>query len=166
MKKVIGILLILFTLVSTTTCSFKAINFDRNCTAYLKRASDANSVETAKKELSNTINYLEKNNLTTGYTSVFYETPDEDISFWYNNLKSSELELSKVNDSTSALEKTNLLMKLRETLLDAGKKSDKITVPDGLWRYPNNLAYGIWGWLSSFSLIIGVFLILIYYDEK
>lgn len=166
MKLFIGILLILFTLTSITTCSVKAIHFDQECKGYLKRASDANTVDIAKQELSKTINYLEKNNLTTGYTSVFFNTPDEDISFWYNNLKSSELELSKVNDSTSSLEKTNLLMKLRETLLDNGEKKDTITIPDGLWRYPNNLAYGIIFWISLFSLIIGIILIMIYYDEN
>lgn len=166
MKKFIGIILILFTLVSTTTCSVKGINFNRNCTAYLKRAADANTVETAKVELQQTINYLESNNLTKGYTSVFYETPDEDISFWYNNLKSSQLELSKVNDSTSALEKTNLLMKLRETLLDSGGKKDHITIPDGLWRYPNNLLYGIWFWISLVSFGVGLLLIFLYYEEN
>ena len=166
MKKFIGILLILFTLVSTTTCSVKAINFDRNCTAYLKRAADANTVETAKTELTQTINYLDDNNLTKGYTSIFYKTPDEDISFWYNNLKSSQLELSKVNDSTSALEKTNLLMKLRETLLDSGEKSDHITIPDGLWRFPNNLLYGVWFWTSLLSFGVGLLLIVLYYEEN
>lgn len=166
MKKFIGILLILFTLTSTMTCSVKAVQFNQECKGYLKRASDANTVDIAKQELSKTINYLEKNNLTTGYTSVLWKTPDEDISFWYNNLKSSELELSKVNDNTSALEKTNLLMKLRETLLDNGEKSDTITIPDGLWRYPNNLAYGIIFWISLFSLIIGITLIIMYYDEN
>lgn len=162
MKLFIGILLILFTLTSVTTCSVKSIRFNQECIGYLKRASDANTVDIAKQELSKTTSYLEKNNLTTGYTSVFYNTPDEDISFWYNNLKSSELELSKVNDSTSALEKTNLLMKLRETLLD----NSKITIPNGLWRYPNNLGYGIIFWISLLSLIIGIGLIITYYDEK
>jgi hypothetical protein len=166
MKKFIGILLILFTLISTTTCSVKAINFDRNCTAYLKRAADANTVETAKTELTQTINYLNDNNLTKGYTSILYETPSEDIGFWYNNLKSSQLELSKVNNSTSALEKTNLLMKLRETLLDSGEKNDNITIPDGLWRYPNNLLYSIWFWTSLFLFGVGLFLLVIYYEEN
>ena len=166
MKLFIGILLMLFTLTSITTCTVKAVNFNQDCKGYLKRASDANTVEIAKQELSTTINYLEKNNLMKGHTSVFYNTPDEDISFWYNNLKSSELELSKVNDSTSALEKTNLLMKLRETLLDSGEKSDYITVPYGLWRYPNNLLYGIIFWISLVSFIFGLILILMYIDEK
>ena len=166
MKKVVGIILILFTLVSTTTCSVKSINFDRNCTAYLKRAADANTVETAKLELQKTINYLECNNLTKGYTSIFYETPDEDVSFWYNNLKSSQLELSKVNNSTSALEKTNLLMKLKETLLNSSRKNDNVTIPDGLWKYPNNLSYGIWFWISLFLFGAGLLLIVSYYEEN
>ena len=49
--------------------------------------------------------YLEEKNLTSGYTSALWKTPDEDIEFWYNNLKSAQLELSKVDSTTSTLEK-------------------------------------------------------------
>jgi hypothetical protein len=45
----------------------------------------------------------------------------------------------KVNDSTSSVSKTNLLMKLRETLLD----NKEVTVPTGLARYPNNTLFGV-----------------------
>jgi hypothetical protein len=129
---------------------FKNVHLEQNCTGYLKRAADANTVETAQEQLQRAIYYLEENNITSGYTSVLWKTPDEDIHFWYKNLKQSEAELSKVDSTTSALEKTNLLMKLRETLLDNGKKGDNLTYPDGLSRYPNN---SMWGVLLTFALI-------------
>jgi hypothetical protein len=129
---------------------FKNVHLEQNCTGYLKRAADANTVETAKEQLQRAIYYLEENNITSGYTSILWKTPDEDIYFWYKNLKQSESELLKVDSTTSALEKANLLMKLRETLLDNGKEGDSLTYPDGLSRYPNN---SMWGVLLTFALI-------------
>jgi len=159
MGKFIGIICLLFTLAVTSTCSYKGITLEQECTGHLKRAADANKVEVASEELAKSIDYLEKNDLTKGYTSVIWNTPDEDIGFFYNNLKSSREELLKVNDSTSSLEKTNVLMKLRETLIDSGKKGDKITCPDGLSRYPNNGLFVVLAILSLITLFISVVLL-------
>jgi hypothetical protein len=129
----------------------KSVLLNQNCIGYLKRAADANTVETAKEQLQKSIQYLEVNNLTKGYTSVLWQTPDEDVEFWYKNLKASERELMKVDSTTSSMEKTNLLMKLRETLLDNSKEGDSLTVPIGLSRYPNN---GMWGILTLLATLI------------
>ena len=157
MKGFIAALLFFIACAMLGTVIVKKINLTQNCTGYLKRAADANSVETAKAELNKAISYLEANQLTTGYTSVLWRTPDEDIEFFYKNLKASELELSKVTETTSSLEKTNILMKLRETLLDNGEKGDSLTCPDGLSRYPNN---GFWGLMMILGVGIIIFLII------
>lgn len=160
MGKIVGIICLLFTLAVTSTCTYKGIELKQNCTGYLKQAADANTVETASEQLSKSIDYLEKNDLTKGYTSVIWNTPDEDIGFFYNNLKSSQEELLKVNDSTSSLEKTNVLMKLRETLMDnSGERGDNVTCPDGLSRYPNNGLFGVLALLSLVTLLIGLILL-------
>lgn len=127
----------------------KSINLEQGCTGYLKRSADANTVELASRELNRSIEYLENNRLTKDYTSVLYRTPDEDIEFWYLNLKECQDELSKVDSTTTQLEKTNLLMKLRETLTDEGERGTKLTVPEGLSRYPYNTMLAIF-------MIIGV----------
>lgn len=155
MKLFIAFLLTILCLSIVGVRIEKSVSLDQNCTGYLKRAADANTVETAKEQLQKSIKYLEENNLTSGYTSVLWKTPDEDIEFWYKNLKASESELLKVDSSTSSLEKTNLLMKLRETLLDNGEKGDNLTVPDGLSRYPSN---AIWGVLSILSIVLVIVL--------
>lgn len=124
------------------------INLNRNCRGYLKRAADANTVELAKKNLAVAIQYLEENKLTSGYTSVLWRTPDEDIGFWYDNLKSALEELRKVLPEATQLERTNVLMKLRETLLDQGERGTYVTVPFGMSTFPNNAVYAMWGTLS------------------
>lgn len=153
--KFITILALIVFLLTSTAITVQHIQFKQGCSGYLKRAADANSVEMAKGELNKAVAYLEDKQLTSGYTSVLYRTPDEDIAFFYGNLKTCQKELSKVNDSTSALEKSNLLIKLRETLLDNGKNGTEITYPDGLSRYPNNALWGWLFWVSLVALIIG-----------
>lgn len=157
MKAFIATVLAIFALSIFAIRITKSVSMKQNCTGYLKRAADANTVETAKEQLQRSIQYLEVNNLTKGYTSVLWKTPDEDIEFWYNNLKASERELLKVDSLTASMEKTNLLMKLRETLLDNGKSGDDLTVPLGLSRYPNNGMWGILSWLAVL-IVIGLFL--------
>jgi hypothetical protein len=153
MKTTIATLLTLFTIFVMAITLIQNITLKQNCTGYLKRAADSNSVETAKSQLQMALRYMEDNNLTTGYTSVLWRTPDEDIAFWYNNIKDSELELSNVDSTTSSLEKSNMLLKLRETLLDGGEKGEVLTVPNGLSRYPNNLLWGVLRLLASVTLI-------------
>lgn len=127
-----------------TTIIVFTVQFERNCEGRLKRAADANTVELASQELNSALGYLESNKLTTGYTSILYTTPDEDIEYWYQNLKKASEELSKVGPEATQLEKTNVLMKLRETLLDQGETGVSVTVPPGISKYPYNTLFGIW----------------------
>lgn len=131
-------------------------------TGYLNRAAYANTIELADKELGLAIAYLEANNMTSGSTAVFYETPSRDIGFWYENLKASQQELQNL-EVTTALEKTNVLMKLRETLMTQGEKS-KVRIPKGLDVYPYNGMWVALGWAAFFALITG-FLMFIPAEE-
>lgn len=126
------------------------IQFDRHLTGHIKRAADANTVELATEEMKTVIDYLEKHELTKGYTSVLWTVPSEDVGFWYTNLKQSLQELYMVKPDATQLEKSNVLMKLRETLLDVGEKSVSVTEPEGINIYPNNSIFFWWGWISAF----------------
>jgi hypothetical protein len=137
------------------------IQFDRNCEGYLKRAAYANTIEFASKELDRALKYLENNGLTTGYTSVLYTTPDEDMGFFYTNLKQSLEELKALPPNASGLEKSNMLIKLRETILDEGK-SASVTCPFGISRYPYNTIMGI---LFLGSLVFGCILVFVNINE-
>ena len=120
-----------------------SIQFNVNCGGYLKRASDANTVEMARGELQKAIAYAEKNKLTEGSTRLIFDYPSCDVGFWFNNLKASDEELSKVTKETSQLEKTNLLIKLRETLLDHAKEGVTVTLPEGISVFPYNWPFGV-----------------------
>ena len=126
------------------------VQADRKCVGYLKRAADANSPELAIEELGVALGYMEGEGWTTGFTSIIYTTPDEDVGFWYKNIKQSQESLRKLPKEASDLEKSNALMKLRETLLDDGKY---VTSPTGISRYPRN---GLW----AVIIIVGVLLLV------
>jgi len=120
---------------------YNGVNFSMECTQYLKRAADANTVELAKNNLNRAVNYLEYCHLTNGVVSIFLKQPENDIGFWYSNLRASQDELNKVTTNTSQLEKANILMKLRETLTDNTKNGTAITCPQGISIYPRNKWY-------------------------
>jgi hypothetical protein len=138
--------------------TYKGIVFNIECSGHIKRAGDANSPELARPELDKAITYLENNNMVEGYTSILYRTPDEDLGFLYQNLAISRAELDRVidNDSSTQLEESNVLMKLRETLLDHGKEGLSVTAPSGISVYPNNGILAFIGWASFLIMCFGV----------
>ena len=160
---IVGLLLVIIGAIVPTIVIIKNIQFDQNCEGYLKQAADANTVELAYDRISRALNYIEENNLTHGYTSVLWQTEDENVEYWYNNIKACKNELKSAFNS-SQLEKTNLLMKVRESLTDIGKGDNGgtvITIPSGISRYPNNALWGVLRWISWIIFITGCFLIII-----
>ena len=143
MKQFTTIFLAILMLVGASAVIYKRIDFKQNCSGRLERAANANTVELAVKELDAAIRYAEVNGYTTGYTSVIYRTPNEDVEYWYTNLCASRQELVNLPDSTSTLEKTNTLMKLRETLTDTRENGTRVIYPTGLQFYPHNFLWGI-----------------------
>lgn len=128
--------------------------FDVGCGGRLKRAADANTIELAEKELSVALKYCERHGYTEGNTGIIFITPDKDVGFWYANLNEAHKELLAVPPETSKLERTNVLMKLRETLLDHGQSGDHVTIPAGISIYPHNGQWALTGWLSIIFCII------------
>ena len=123
----------------------KSYQFDNNCAVYIDRAANASSVEMAKEELGKAIKYAEDNNLTSGIVSIFLKRPQNDIGYWYKNMKTAYEELENLAEDATPLEKTNVLMKLRESLTD----NSYVICPEGISIYPNNVAYFWWGIISG-----------------
>jgi len=155
MKKVLFIIgCLLFLGWNVTRFYMSEVQFEQNCGGHLKRAADANNVTLAKEELRAALDYIEKEDLTEGYTSIFYRTPDEDLSFWYRNVKSAYENVARIDqDSIGDLEESNLLIKLRETLVDKGQ-STTVTVPSGISVYPSNKLFAFWVSLSSLLMTV------------
>lgn len=116
----------------------KSFQFSMGCKDHLKRAADANTIQTAKVELRTALAYMQVNKLTDGHVSIFLKQPKNDIGFWYTNLSQSLAELEVVPDNTTQLEKSNVLMKLRETILDETENGTKVTHPGWISAHPHN----------------------------
>ena len=125
----------------------KDIQFSANCGDYLELSADANSVVLAEKHLTTAINYLEENNLTSGQAKWFVAYPKNDISLWFENLKTAQIQLQEMikDGNYTELEQSNMLMKLRETLMDGGE-NERITLPLAISLAPNGT---LLVWLNS-----------------
>ena len=145
-----------------TVCS---IQFDMNITSYLKRAADANTVEMAEGELSKVLTILKEKNLNDGWSNIFWSTGANDVKFWYSNLETSYHELKSLPQNASHLEKSNMLIKLRETIIDHGEHGDKVTTPPNISIFPNQRFIAL---CEAFSMLIliGTILFVSYSEFK
>ena len=135
--------------------AYKSVIYNINCGERIERASRANTVKTAIQELEAATTYLEQNNLTSGYTSVLWKTPSEDVEFWYKNLKASLTELKSLPADASSLEKSNMLIKLRESLIKHSQEGDSIVAPSGISVHPHNFHWFVaWVTIASAVLIV------------
>ena len=150
---VVAMLLAAVTLVSScVTVMVLHTKFDIECGGHLERAANATNIKIATQELDVAVRYMERHNLTSGYTSVLWNTPEDDLGFAYQNIKSANDELKAMPDTISNLEESNMLIKLRETLTD----KDGLAIPGGISRYPYNLAFGLALWGSVIVLLMSV----------
>src|SRR3989344_5024230 len=133
---------------------YNGIMFDIKMGDYLKRAADANTIELALDNLTTALRYAQFEKLTSGNTGVLWKTPARDVGFWNQNLRASYLELVRVQPEATQLEKSNILLKLRETLLDHGHDGDTVTIPPEISLFPENALYFWWGWLSAVLVIV------------
>jgi hypothetical protein len=136
--------------------------FNIDVTQRLKRAADANTVDIASKEMASVIAYLESHNMTRGNTSLLLAKPANDVEFWYENLKASLNELKHIEATAGRVEKTNTLMKLRETLLD----NDSVTQPDLIYLYPYVRTMYCLGGMSFLIILSGVVVIIYSFITK
>lgn len=155
---ILAIIMFILPAVTWTYSIVKNVQFNANCGEYLKMAADANSIDIAEKHLSTALSYLESNNLTSGYTKIFIYRPTNDIGLWYTNLKTAQTQLQEMQNSEyTELEQSNMLMKLRETILDG---DSALTHPMGISMVSN---FTLMFWLNCvlwlpcwvFSAVLG-----------
>ena len=165
MKVLIGFMMIAIACILWAVPVVRLVQFDRACEGHLGLAAVASSVETAIKELDIAIAYLEEERITSGHTSIFYNTPDEDIKFFYENLKAARKELATLPETATQLEKTNTLMKLRETLTSGGEHGEVLNTPAGISRYTYNGMILFMTLLGIVIAIMGAFLMAVGLNE-
>lgn len=137
---------------------YNSMMFDIKCGGHIKRAADANTTETAVKELETVVAYLEAHKMTEGNTAALqflWTPPDRDVGFWYGNIKSSLAELKKLNSEADVEKRDVKLLKLRQTLMDHSEQGEGVTVPPGISVFPHNVLYFVWCWVGLGVALIG-----------
>lgn len=137
-----------------------SIQFDQKCSGHILNACNATTVELASSELRTALDYLEEKELITGYTSILYKTEKDNIGFFYNNVKNcyeyvETLKEQNIEPFNQALQLQSIKDKLVAELGHKNGKAEFIRKPQGISRYPHNLAYCIWVSSSILLLIIG-----------
>lgn len=159
----IGLVMVLVGCLMLAAPVSSSLGFDWNCEEYLKRAADSASPEKCGEELDKAISYAKENGLTKGNTGVFFKTPSCDVKFWYENLEKAREALKEVESTSgeskaSAMEKSNVLMRVRETILDGSNKGVEVTLPPRIGLYPNVFLLSVLFWVGILVGGIGVIL--------
>jgi hypothetical protein len=131
-RLVIGILFMILVGIWITTLWYNSYKFDVDIGGHMERASNANTIELAIEEMEYVVTNMARRELTKGYTSIAFPEPSEDVGFWYKNMNDSLKELKSVSHNATQLEKSNILMKLRETLHSGSEGREEIAVPTGI----------------------------------
>ena len=164
MKNVLMVLLAIFCFIGGcipwTYTIVAGMSFDANCGDYLRLAADANNIDTAEERITTAIEYLEEKGLTSGHTKIINYYPKNDIGMWYDNLKTAQTQLQEIQSREyTELEESNMLMKLRETILD---DDGHLTAPLGIGIADN---FSVICWLNILLWVpcwfIGVILIYV-----
>lgn len=157
MKTLIGMLGVIFLAVYVMARVVGWFDCERNINEHLERAARAAAVETADRELKYVIEHIQTAQLTSGYTSVFYEDADENLELWYVSLLRARAELREVIDrpDAPANECVRALARLRQAILVRDRPAGYvIKVPLGISIFPYN-------GLLAFVLVFGFVLIMI-----
>ena len=152
-----GIFLIVLALVMPTIYWVKQAPFNQNCGSYLENAAVATTPDKALENLNVAIDYIEAKGLTSGYTSILWKTEDENVEFWYQNLKDAQKKLEGCLNG-SQMEKDYALMKLKETLIKQTDEGQKLVAPQGIHVYPNNKLFAIFNAISFLMLCFVIYL--------
>jgi hypothetical protein len=166
MRAAIGLLCTLALAAALIALAIRWYDFKTGCGDYLKLAGDAPTVERAHGFLTTAIAYVDDRGLTNGNSAFFLHTPKNDLRVWSGQLRGGCDTLAGILEreaavpgSVSQLEQDNALMKLREVLLDQGSSGTKLTLPDNITVYPDQIAFlfgvlllvvatvGTWAWV-------------------
>lgn len=134
---------------------YASIEFDIAIGNHIERAATSPDPAIASDELGAAIVGVQAQGLTSGNTGIFFRKPVNDLGFWYQRLVDSRTILQALPKHDSALEISNTMMRVHESITEGGAKGGtEIVCPDGISIYPNNALF-FWGFLLALLFLIG-----------
>ena len=145
----------------------KDYDLDAEGAGHFFRAYKANTVSSALDEWNKGIAFLERENLTEGNTGAFWQTPSDDLEFFYQNVLEMRDFLKTLPDTLSLesfdqkviSNEGNPVRDLSFTVFDRKALLERMEAtvknsPGGMSIYPHNYSYAIWCWISILLFII------------
>lgn len=148
-KLLIGSIILFIPLIIFCILRQQASNkFYKGCRSHIEEAKKLNDLDLSISELDKAIDFLEKEKLTNGYTSVFDPDSDDNLERLYRDLKKSRHLLS----SRELMSEKNL----KEFLKDNAYYRIEFPISQGIEIYPYNKLYFIFAIISAFMAFLGV----------
>ncbi len=147
---IIGSLISIATWGAIRACRY--LSFYKGCESFLKNSVYTDSITLTKTELSYAISYLEEKDLTHGRVSIITQDINNDIGYFYENLKEQYMLLVEAeNKNLNDREQEDVLKIYRKNICN-NFGSPKI--PNGITIYPYNIAFFWWSIISIILFII------------
>lgn len=149
---VIGIVALLAGVSLLGYCIWTNYLVGKDTTAWLDRAQVASNPEDMGKYLDNAVKGMEKWNTTSGYNTVFFPTPENDMSLVYEALKQNRDRTEYMKQfSTNSTEYQVALDDLRGNIRELD-----LQMPGAYYA-----VHGIWWlmWVAMILIILAIFLI-------
>jgi hypothetical protein len=151
-------------------CGLSVYQFNRGCADYLKLAGDSSTVEATNGFLGQALTYMETTGKTSGNSSLIFKKPLSDVGIWYKQTKDAKGVLEGIiakGDEATGTEKSNALLKVRETVLDMGSNGTSVTYPPHIALYPGGsyaLAVILW-WVLGLATVGGFIIVVVAYRD-
>lgn len=134
------------------TCEF---SLKQQLTTPLSRVAMSSNVQMASENLKDAIDYLERNHLTSGNSSMLFPDKLNDLEYFHTNLLNAQAELNRAvaNKNMSQLEESNVLLRIKEVVTHHNATGE-VFLPANLEYYPHQWGGNIlmWG-----MIIVGFF---------
>ena len=123
---------------------YAGIHYDTMIGDYISQAATSPSPPIAVARLDTAIGEIEREGLTSGNTAIFFTYPTNDLGFWYQRLVDSRTILQALPTTDSALEISNTMMRVHESIAGQSKDGDYVLAPAGIEIFPHNIAFFWW----------------------
>jgi hypothetical protein len=164
-----AVCLILPALVFTGIGASIDYQFNQNLETRLIRASHAPDVEIALEEFKVVQKYLSDNNLSSGNSSIWLDTVQNDVTYFKRSIDSSVNDLTKLSKDPEASKNaagSNELLRIEQTFKATGEKgADNLRMPSSLSRFPNQRLWFFGGGMLWIVFVFGFLSLLIINDE-
>lgn len=146
-KFFLSLVLLAFAAITPIVYEVERAIFNQKCGSYLEQAANASDPELAIRSLNVAIAYAEEHGIVDGYTSILWKTEDENVGFWFDNLKAHQKNLSNAIKGSEA-EKNTAMINLKASLLRYTEDGTKLVVPEGIHVFPHNRLFAVLNFLS------------------